>query len=191
MLSAQAFAALLWGKPEWQRYFADDVAEVRRSFLPLALEIVLLIGFSLVLGEEGRGMSVQGLVLQASADLAATACFLVLLSVGAMRLGYRNGLCRVVAALNWISLLLSLLAQLVVGIAMLLDSQQMLVGSAVMLFIWMNVIIFRLLKQGLGAPTPMIVGAMVLHILLALTFTRTALEVQMRLDPPTRSTQTP
>jgi hypothetical protein len=191
MLSAQAFAALLWAKPEWQRYFADDVAEVRRSFVPLALEIILLIGLSLLLSEDGRSMSVQGLVLQAAADLAATACFLVLLAVGAMRLGYRDGLCRVIAALNWVSLLLSILAQLVVGIATLLDSQQMLLGGAAMLFIWMNVVIFRLLKQGLGAPVPMVVGAMVLHILLVLTFTQTALEIQMRLDPPTRSSQTP
>ncbi|MFY8105652.1 MAG: hypothetical protein ACOVKO_01960, partial [Elstera sp.] len=152
MLSAQAFAALLWGNPQWQRYFADDVAEVRRSFLPLALEIILLIGLSLVLGEQGRGMSVQGLVLQAAADLAATACFLVLVAVTATRLGYRTGLCRVIAALNWVSLLLSILAQLVVGVATLVDSQQMLLGSAAMLFIWMNVVMFRLFKQGLGAP---------------------------------------
>ncbi len=190
MLSLPAFAALLWAKPEWQRYFADDVAEVRRSFIPLFLETLVLLALALTFVEEGHGMSVQRITLLATSHIAGTACFLVLASAAAIRLGYGTGLCRVIAALNWVSLLLTPLSELVVGIAMLLSSYEILIGGAA-LFIWMNVIMFRLLKQGLGAPALIIVGAMVLHILLPLTFAQTALEIQMRLDPPVSSTQTP
>ena len=64
------------------------------------------------------------------------------------------------------------------------DSQPLLLGSGAMLFLWLNVTLFRLMKQAMQLPAAGIVGALVLHILLALTFTQAALGVQMRFDPP-------
>lgn len=180
----KAFLALLWATPDWQRYFADTVGEVRRSFLPLAIEFGMLVAFWLIVGGGDSGFGFTGILLQSMADLAATACFLTLFAVAALRFGFRSGLCRTIAAFNWVSLILAVMAQIMVGVSQLIDSQSLLLGSGAMLFIWLNVTLFRLMKQAMQLPTAGIVGALVLHILLALTFTQAAFSVQMRFDPP-------
>lgn len=184
MLPLKAFLALLWATPDWQRYLADTVGEVRRSFIPLVIEFLMLVALWLIVGDEGSGLGFMGIVLQSMADLAATACFLTLFAVAALRFGYRSGLCRTIAAFNWVSLILAVMAQILVTVAQLVDSQPLLLGSGAMLFIWLNVTLFRLMKQAMELPAAGIVGALVLHILLALTFTQAALGVQMRFDPP-------
>jgi hypothetical protein len=189
MLPAQAFAALLWGKPEWQRYFADDVAEVRRSFIPLAIEIAMMMLGALLFAGEGQ-FGIQGTLLQAVADLAATACFLSIFAVFSLRLGYRTGLCRVIAGLNWASMILSVAAQLIVFIALMLRVEELFFGVAIMMFIWINVMLFRIVRQGLGAPTNFVVSILVLHMFLSVTFTVAAVSIQANANP-VASTQTP
>lgn len=182
MPSVQAFMALLWGKPEWLRYFADTVGEVRRSFAPLAIEFALVMLVALLVRTETQ-LGLEGTILQAVADLAATACFLTIFAVVSLRLGYRTGLCRVIAGLNWASLMLSIVAQIVILIAMLIGSDVLMQGAAMMVFIWINVVLFRIVKQGLGAPTGVAIAALALHLFLSLTFTIAALNVQLRENP--------
>ncbi|KJV08965.1 hypothetical protein VZ95_14405 [Elstera litoralis] len=182
MPSVQALAALLWGKPEWLKYFTDDVGEVRRSFVPLAIEFILVMAVALLVGNETQ-LGLQGTLLQAVADLAATACFLTIFAVFSLRLGYRTGLCRVIAGLNWASMMLSIIAQAVVFIALMLGSEALMQGVAVMVFIWINVVLFRIVKQGLGAPTGLAMAALALHLFLSLTFTIAAVNVQFGANP--------
>jgi hypothetical protein len=182
MPSVQALTALFWGNPAWQRFFRDDVGEVRRSFLPLAIDFSLAMIVALLIGDESA-FGVQGALLQAVADMAATACFLTIFAVFSLRLGYHTGLCRVIAGLNWASMMLAIVAQMVILIAMLFGSDALMKGATVMVFLWINVVLFRIVKQGLGAPTGLAVGALVLHLLLSLTFTIAAVNVQFGANP--------
>ena len=182
MPSVQALTALFWGNPAWQSYFLDNVGEVRRSFIPLAVEFILVLAVALLVGSETQ-LGLQGTLLQAVADLAATACFLTIFAVLSLRLGYQTGLCRVIAGLNWASMMLSIVAQIVVLIALTVGSEVLMQGAAMMVFIWINVVLFRIVKQGLGAPTGLAVGALVLHLVLSLTFTIAAVNVQFGANP--------
>lgn len=68
------------------------------------------------------------------------------------------------------------MAQILVTVAQANEnSQSLLLGSGAMLFIWLNVTLFRLMRQAMQLPAAGIIGALVLHILLALTFTQAAL----------------
>ncbi len=182
MPSVQALTALFWGNPAWQRFFRDDVGEVRRSFISLAVNLALMMLVASFAGSDSP-VGILGALLLAVSRLAATACFLTIFAVFSMRLGYDSGLCRVIAGLNWAWMLLSIVTEFTVFVTLILVSEEAMQAVAVLMFIWINLVMFRIVKQGLNATTGLAIAAIAVHLLLSVTFAIAAINVQFGANP--------
>lgn len=180
-----ALMPLLSGKPDWQAHFADTPGEVRRSYIALLADVLIAIAAAaLLMGGGGEG-ALDGLLLQALAKLAAVACFLTLFATAALRLGHGRGVCRVIAALNWGLMLISVLIQ---GVALLgagLGISALIYGSLILGFVWANGLLFRTIRAGMGLSVGLTVGAILLYWALSLAFSTTALQIQFGGAMPT------
>ncbi len=179
-----ALLPLLSGKTGWQAHFADTPAEVRRSYGALLADVLIAIAAAALLMGSAGGDAWDGLLLQALAKLAAVACFLTLFATAALRLGHGRGLCRVIAALNWGLMLISVLIQ---GVALLgagIGISALVYGSLILGFVWANGLLFRTIRDGMSLSVGLTVGAILLYWALSLAFSTTALQIQFGGDLP-------